>query len=253
MTKSFFATCILVLALSQLSSAQRETVNQTTEWFTVHSQFKVSKHYSILAEGQFRFVNNMEPMQFQARTGLDIHVSKNFSFMPIGYVYCWNPIYGKQPAAFSNNEHRTFQQVQYTHHIGRLYFGHRARLEQRFIEVHSNQNGEIVNEGYTLYLNRVRYRFQVQIPINNKEIVPGTFYASIYDELFMDFGSNAVYTDPDQNRIFVGAGYKVNKGTAIQAGFFEQQLIKLSGTKQENNVGFQVVLLYNFDLTKKEE
>jgi len=253
MIKSFFAIIILVLTFTVPSSAQRETVDQSAQWFAVSSLFKVSKHYSILAEGQFRFVSGMQPMQFQARTAFDVHVSKQFTFMPIGYVYSWNPIYGEQPATYSNNEHRIFQQVQYTHKIGRLNFGHRARLEQRFIQVHSVNNGEVVNEGYTLYLNRVRYRFQLQIPINNKEIVPGTFYASMYDELFMDFGSNVVYTDPDQNRIFLGAGYKINKDGAIQAGYFEQQLIKLSGTKQENNIGFQITLLYNFDLTKKVE
>lgn len=205
-----------------------------------------------MAEGQFRYID-WQPMQFQARTGLEVHVSKQFSFMPLGYVYTWNPIYGKQPASYSNNEHRIFQQLQYTHKIGILNVGHRMRLEQRFIEVHSTNNGEVVYEGYTLYLNRLRYRLQVQIPINSKEIVPGTFYAHLYDELFLDFGANAIYNDPDQNRVFIGAGYKINSAAAIQAGYLDQLLIKLSGTKQEINQGFQIILSYNFDLTKKAE
>ena len=243
---------LIITGTAQFSSAQQETVTQSAQWFAMQSLVKVSKNYSILAEGQFRFVNGMEPMQFQARTGLDVHVSKHFTFMPIAYVYTWNPIYGKQPATYSNNEHRTFQQVQYTHKIGIFNFGHRVRLEQRFIEVHSmNNNGEVVNEGYSQYQNRVRYRLQLQIPINNKEMAPGTFYASMYVELFNDFGKNVDDTNRDQNRLFLGAGYTFNKDCALQAGFLEQRIIKASGTKQENNVGFQIIMNYNFDLTKK--
>ncbi len=251
MIKTLLLVAVLTFSFTQSSFAQRETVNQSAEWFAITSNIKMNKRLSLMAEGQFRFVNNLEPMQFQARTGLDIAITKQLSFMP-GYVYSWNPIYGKQPAAFANNEHRIFQQVNFTHRIGRFYFGHRGRLEQRFIEVHANVNGEVVSEGYTLYLNRIRYRIQLQVPLNKKELVPGAFYASFYNEFFMDFGSNVVYTDPDQNRFFAGAGYKVDKNVSFQLGFFEQRLIKLSGTKQENNIGFQAQLIYNIDLSKKD-
>jgi predicted porin len=252
MIRILLTNTALIIAFTQSAVAQRETVNQSAEWFAITSNIKLDKRFSVLAEGQFRFVNNLDPMQFQARTGLDVAVSKHFSFMPVAYVYSWNPIYGKQPATYSNNEHRIFQQLQYTHRIGRFFVGHRARLEQRFIQVHDNVNGEVVNKGYTLYLNRLRYRLQVQVPINNKEMVPGTFYASFYNELFLDFGSNVVYTDPDQNRFFAGAGYKINKKASFQLGYLYQMLIKLSGTKQENNIGFQAQIIYNIDLSKKE-
>ena len=68
----------------------------------------------------------------------------------------------------------------------------------------------------------------------------------------VDFGQNVVYTDPDQNRIFAGLGYQVTKAFNFQGGFFYQTLIKLSGVKQENNVGFQLQFQYNLDATKKD-
>ena len=234
------------------SFSDKETVTQPIEWFAIMSNIKVHKRMSVYVEGQFRYAGSLDPMQYQARTGLDIHINKQLSIMPLAYVYVWNPIYGKQPATFVNNEHRIFQQVSYKHHVGPAFISHRARLEQRFIQVHQNNNGEIVYKGYDLYLNRFRYRFLANVPINHSAMDPKTIYACLYDEIFVDFGQSVVYTDPDQNRFFAGMGYQVNKMVSIQGGFLYQMLIKLSGVKQENNVGFQIQFQYNLDATRKE-
>src|SRR5205814_2163134 len=111
---------------------------------------KVHPKFSLLLDGQFRFAQNLDPMQMQVRTGLDFLVTKKLSFMPLGYVYIWNPIYGKQPATYVNNEHRIFQQVTYSHSLGRLKMNHRLRLEQRFVQTHQNINGEVIDNGYNL-------------------------------------------------------------------------------------------------------
>lgn len=240
-----------VIPANSQSFSDRETVNQGAQWFAFTTNTKIHKRVSILAEGQFRYARTFEPMQFQARTGIDFHINKKLSVLG-GYVYSWNPLYGKQPAAFSNNEHRIFEQIVYKHSVGRLNFHHRGRVEQRFVQVHANENGEVINEGYDLYLNRARYRFMVNIPLNHAKMEPKTIYASVYDEIFMEWGKNIVYHKPDQNRVFGGLGYQVNKQFSFQAGFFYQMLIKLSGVKQENNIGFQVQASYNIDLTRKE-
>ena len=251
-------TSILALILVNFfvlpSSAQysgREKVTQAVEWFAFTSNIKVHKKVSIMAEGQFRYAQAFEPMQFQLRTGVDYSFNKHFSVLQ-GYVYSWNPLYGKQPASFVNNEHRLFEQVVYKHQIGRLNISHRGRLEQRFIQVHENNNGEIINEGYDLFLNRARYRLMVNIPLNHAKMEPKTLYASVYDEVFFEWGDKVVNHKPDQNRLFAGLGYQVNKQFSFQGGFFYQNLVKLSGLKQENNVGFQMQVNYNIDLTRKE-
>jgi hypothetical protein len=243
-------TIILVLVRPGPLAAQAyQSVYQPIQWFALTSNVKVHPRLSLLLDGHFRYAQNLNPMQMQIRTGLDFLVSKKMSVMPLGYVYVWNPIYGKQPAAYVNNEHRIFQQVTYNNSLGRLKMNHRFRLEQRFIQTHQNVNGEIIDNGYNLYLNRIRYRMLVNVPINGKEIVPNTLYGSFYDEIFIEFGKSAVYKDPDQNRFFLGLGYQINKVAALQAGYLYQKLIKLSGTMEENNTGFQVLFQYNFDLT----
>lgn len=200
-----------------------------------------------MAEGQFRFAGDFEPMQFQFRTAADIHINKNLSVAPLGYVYTWNPTYGKQPAKFVNNEHRIFQQVSYKHKLGRVSFNHRGRLEQRFIQVHTTEAGEIINQGYDLYLNRFRYRLMVNVPLNKSEKV----FASFYNEAFIEFGKNVKYHNPDQNRLFIGAGYQVNNKVTVTTGFLYHMLVKLNGVQQENNFGVQANLTYNIDLTKE--
>lgn len=240
---------LIVPGVTLAQSGSKEKVSQAIEWFAWTNNVKVAKKLTIVTEGQFRFVGQFQPMQFQFRTAADFHVTKNLSIAP-GYVYTWNPTYGKQPNAFVNNEHRIFEQITYKHRVGRAYFNHRGRLEQRFVQVHSNNNGEIINEGYDLYLNRFRYRFGVNIPFGKDNIEDKTFFASFYDEAFIEFGKKVVYHNPDQNRLFIGGGYQVSKKLTITGGFLYHMLVKLSGVKQENNFGTQVNFAYNFDLTK---
>src|SRR4051812_19885508 len=116
MIRTSILALILIFCFIQLSKAQsfsdRETVTQAAEWFGLTSNIKVHKNVSVLAEGQFRYAQSFDPMQYQLRTGVDFAINKHFSVLG-GYVYSWNPLYGKQPASFSNNEHRIFEQVVY--------------------------------------------------------------------------------------------------------------------------------------------
>jgi hypothetical protein len=242
------AALIPVLTFAQ--SHPTDKVEQGIQWFSLANNIKMHKRVSLLVEGQFRFADELQPMQFQFRTGADIHINKNLSIMPLGYVYVWNPIYGKQPAKYVNNEHRIYQQVFYKHHIGKVHLSHRGRLEQRHIEVHTTENGDIINHGYDLYLNRFRYRLLLNIPFKGTEIGPKTLYASFYDEVFIEWGKAIVYHKPDQNRLFAGLGYQVNKKVGVNGGFLYQMLVKLNGVQQENNYGFQLNATYNIDLTK---
>ncbi|MGC3943413.1 MAG: DUF2490 domain-containing protein [Chryseolinea sp.] len=136
-----FSLCLaFVFGAFQIVNGQgqeKETVTQSIQWVAFSSHLKVSKKLQILLDGQFRQAGSMDPMQYQARTGLDIKINDHFSFVPVGYVYTWNYLYGKQPATFVNNEHRTWQQVMYKHHTGIVHFEHRLRLEQRFLQHHS--------------------------------------------------------------------------------------------------------------------
>jgi hypothetical protein len=193
-------------------------------------------------------------MQHQARTAIEFKVNDHFSVVPLGYVYTWNYLYGKQPNAFVNNEHRIYQQFFYKHSISRLKVDHRFRIEERMIQVHTKDPDHVVHDdGYSNHQVRFRYRFMARLPLNHAALDAKTVFASTYDEVFLSTGKLVTFHEPDQNRIFAGLGYQFTKEFSLQGGFLYQLMIKSNGAKQENNVGFQVLLTYNPDLTKKEQ
>jgi hypothetical protein len=242
---------ILTLQFVIAQPKNREIVNQPLEWFALSSNLKLSKTLTWMLEGQFRYASDFDQQQYQARTALEVKLSDHFSVVPLGYVYTWNYLYGKQPASFRNNEHRIWQQIFYKHSLRKLKIDHRLRLEQRFIESHTMMNNDIVDEGYSNKQNRLRYRFMARMPINGPTIEAKSIFLIVYDEAFLSWGKPVTFHEPDQNRIFTGLGYQFNNPLTIQGGFLYQMLIKSNGAKQENNIGFQLQIGYNFDLTKQ--
>jgi len=247
----FFLFLTLSIATAQAQPAGRAVVNQSIQWFAATANIKLSKTLTAIVEGQYRYAGSLDPMQYQSRTALEVRLNSHFSIVPVGYVWTENFLYGKQPMTFKNNEHRLWEQVTYKHGFGRFKFDHRLRLEQRFIQVHSRTaEGSVVNEGFSNRQNRLRYRFAVKVPLGGKkDIDTQTLYAAAYDEAFYSWGKTVTFDEPDQNRLFGGLGYQVCKPLSIQAGFLYQMLIKANGAQQENNVGFQIALNYNLDLT----
>lgn len=249
-----FSLCLaFVFAAFHIAKGQqseRETVTQSIQWLAFSSHLKVSEKLHILLDGQFRQAGSVDPMQYQGRVGLDIKINDHFSFVPVGYVYTWNYQYGKQPAVFVNNEHRTWQQVMYKHQGGIVQLEHRVRLEQRFIQHHSvTGNGDVVDDGYSVFQQRLRYRLQARIPLNGRTIDPKSYYAIAYDEIFKSWGENVTYDHPDQNRVFAGIGYQFEKNFSMHMGGIYQLLIKRNGAQQENNFGVLLQLTYNVNLT----
>jgi hypothetical protein len=250
---SSFLLFSLVLSLQLVfgQSGERETVTQPLQWFSISSNIKMNNRLSWLVEGQFRYADDFDQQQYQARTALDIKINEHFSVVPLAYVYTWNYLYGKQPVVFENNEHRIWQQVFYKHNLSRFKVDHRLRLEERFIQQHHiTSDGSVVDDGYVLNQTRLRYRLMARLPLNSASIEPGTFFAAIYDELFYSWGEHVTYQKPDQNRIYAGAGYQFNKNLTLQGGVLYQMLVKSNGAKQENNIGLQVQVTYNVDCTK---
>lgn len=201
-----------------------------------------------------RHVDDFQPMQNQYRIGLEYLVNDKISFIPIGYVYTRNFIYGAQPMLYENNERRIFQQFLFRHKAGRFRFFQRVRFEERFIQVHSrNAAGEVIDQGFDEnYQFRIRYRINATYPLGAEVITPKKFFLTAYDELFISRGEKVSVSYPDQNRFFAGAGYQFTKGISANAGYIYQIIIKPSGQQQENNMGALIQFFLNFDFTKAD-
>lgn len=241
---------ILILTATVFNAtAQRETVDQSIEWFVINSNIKFSKRVGVTFDGQFRFAKDFENMQHFLRAGVDVYITPNLSVVPLGYMYVWNYAYGEQPASLIAGEQRLWQQILFKQKFGRFNINHRLRLEQRWLEKNQTPDGEVVTN---FYLNRLRYRFLLNFTLNKENMESGALFINAFDEFFYGWGSYDTFNEIDQNRVSLGLGYQINSKTQFIAGPFYQMLIKSNGAKQENNIGALVQFTYNFDLSKKE-
>jgi hypothetical protein len=245
----FFALCCLVTIQSV---AQVQSVSQSTAWWLLNQNIQLSKKWMIPVDEQFAFSDGNTGMQHMARIGISYNLPKGFQVVPIGYAYVWNYIYGKQPSAVVNNEQWVWEQVSYGHRVGRFGISHRVKLEERWIQNNQiNSKGELVNNGYSNYQDRLRYRLMSNLAINKPTVGNGAYFLNAWVELFYCWGKAVQYHSINQTRAFIGIGYQANSNLSVVGGPYYQQLIKGTGIRQENNLGYQVQMTYLFNLSKK--
>lgn len=220
---------ILLLGAIQVR-AQDAGEENLGNWLMIFGTHKLSDQFSLHTEAQYR---TYEPFsnfnQLLVRAGLNYHINKS-SFVAAGYGYIPTEGFVAEGSGPKTVEHRIWEQFTLTNSIGRLFFDHRYRVEQRWISTTAND----------LYLNRLRYRFLVNIPLNHSELSDNTFFLSFYDEIFL----NITETPFDQNRLYGALGYKLNKTVSMQAGYLRHRL----GANGFNRLQFG--LFFNTDLSK---
>ena len=222
----------LVVALTSVGFISAQTAEESLgTWYMYFGQNKLNQKFSIHSEAQFRFyepASNLE--QILLRTGLNYHLYEN-NMVTAGYAWILTDDF--EETDYSNTEHRIWQQYIQVATCKRVKFEHRYRLEQRWITVNDE----------TTFKGRGRYRMMLFIPINNRSMGPKTFFAGVYDEVFLDMDK-----DPfDQNRLYGALGYQVNKELSIQAGFLNQY--------KANDVSLnrlQLAIFFNPDFSPKD-
>lgn len=209
-----------------------KTVPSLGNWTMFFGQLKLNEKLGIHLEGQFRDYKLLnQPEQILLRTGIVYHFNSN-SNLTLGYASITNFAFNDE--RFENptvNENRMWQQLIMRNNLGRFYFEHRYRIEQRWLKSNSD----------ILYRDRIRYLLRVNIPINKKVIESETLFLSFYNELFIHITSNPF----DRNRLYGALGYQFSKGFNFQLGYMAQT-VNVS-TKHY----FQTAINYTFDLKKK--
>lgn len=246
--------CCISTITAQVTSnpPNKEFAYNTNVWMMYNGTHKLSAKWKWYTEVQWRkneWLKN--PLQLQLRTTFDYKAGEKIT-TSLGYVWTETDPYGNQPSSnYDFGEHRPFEQIVIDNKLGRFNISHRYRFEQRFSEtkIYSASDSAYFHDSWS-YKNRFRYRFQVNIPLNKKEIENKTLFLTVYDELFISFGKNVKKNMFDQNRIFVGLGYKVNSALGFQVGYVLQSILKSDGFKFEQNHTAVIGITYNIDLTK---
>ncbi|MCJ7932473.1 MAG: DUF2490 domain-containing protein [Chryseobacterium sp.] len=216
MRKVFTELAFTVLGLASVSTfAQKSDLGA---WYMYFGNNKISKKLNWHNEVQYRnfdAIGDLEQLLIRTGIGYDLTENNNNVLLGYGFILSQPYVNGEKK---ENIEHRIFQQYITKQKFGRIYLQHRYRLEERFLE-----------DDFRM---RFRYMLGVNIPITQKEMLPKTLYASVYNELFLHFNSPVF----DRNRVYGALGYVINKNMRIEAGYMNQ--IQENRNRGQIQIGF---------------
>lgn len=219
---------LLQFICTTITNAQN---SETGSWDIIALNTKIKKNWSVYLEAQTRSQSITSNFFYhELKGGVQYKLPNNNSLFVGTGNYMTYPFPGNYKSPVSTKEFRIWEQFVFNNYIGRVQLEHRYRIEQRWI------NG--------IYSNRFRFRLNPIIPINHKTMLPKTFYASTFTEVF--FTDNAPYFL--RNRFFVGAGYKFSKQFTLQGGLIRQFDNNIT-TGGSNKNFVQVLLSFTLDKT----
>lgn len=114
----------------------------------------------------------------------------------------------------TSNENRLYQEALIPHRfLDWFYLRHRLRTEQRWVDGQD-------------FRTRVRYALFADIPLNTTDMESGTWYLSVYNELFINgeknIGDGRRVEQTDRNRLYSGVGYALRDNFRLQFGYMYQ-------------------------------
>lgn len=224
MIKIFLSSSIFLAFLSNIQAQKTDVGN----WFIYFGNQAINKKFNWHNEVQYRNYNAIGDLQqLLLRTGIGYNLTENNNNILLGYGYIHSQNYlPNKIDKVSNNEHRIYQQFLTRQNFGIVFLQHRYRIEERFLK-----------DDFQM---RFRYFISANVPLGKKTMAANTFYASAYNEIFL----NAQNTYFDRNRFYGGIGYVFNKNIRAELGFMAQ-------TQQAGNRNqFQFMLFNNLPLGK---
>ncbi|HTF82389.1 MAG TPA: DUF2490 domain-containing protein [Cytophagales bacterium] len=245
MYKSF---CIVLLFPFTWCAAQKTVAHKNENWLHAFTSIRLSSKIGITVDAGYRFKGLFEgTTQTLFRMG-GVYYFNNNTFLTVGMAY-----FNSYPALNGTKdlvipEFRPYQRLFINSTLGSLQISHRYRLEERFTRKYINE--DLLDE--FKYNYRFGYQLNVQIPLRGKTLEPNELFTVFYDEVFLNFGKQVVTNYFDQNRIFAGLGYQINKSSFIIAGY--QHIWQQTSTPSKfNSIDCaRVVYMYNFDLRKQD-
>ena len=123
-------------------------------------------------------------------------------------------------------------------------------LWQQFQFFMNTQKHKLINDSSTTgtFTNyyKLRYNIFYQLPLSRDGFAPKTLSLALGDELYLYYGptlSNHVF---DQNRLFLGFSYAVNKHDNLVFGYLNILQQNQAGTQYKNSSIFKATMFWNF-------
>lgn len=187
-------------------------------WLGTYGNFRLTEKLYWAGEFHYRMKGSQEtPLvdhlsKLYNRHGLKYVHSKKFS-ATVGGVLRLN--FSKYGNVGENKalvlEPRIWHEYVFALPFERFMIYHRIRIEHRW----SKPN---LDDAEFIYRNRYRYMVQAKIPINNKKLIPGTYYFAPFIELIMQSGKTIVANPMEDLRLYPHFGYIFNPRISASAG-----------------------------------
>ncbi len=189
----------LALAATGLPNAAFAAVDADAQgWAAAILQGPMSGNWRVYLEVQPRFTGTFGNLGTTiVRPAAYVHLSPEISLWA---GYAWQPVL--YPTA--SNEHRLWQQLQHSSHLGRWQITHRLRLEERFLS--TAPSGPAWRFRYSL-----RTLYALDAAARWKTV--------IQDEVFFNMNSVSGGSTGgfDQNRLFLGIHHKISDAFSFDA------------------------------------
>ena len=166
-------------------------------------------------QGDFQFRNwdlGGDLEQLLLRGGLSYAPKAFDARFTLGYAFILSGEFGD--SSTTSKENRIYQEALLPQKLGsRTYINHRFRFEQRWVE---NQD----------FRTRWRYGLFINVALNRKDLIKGTYYYAFYNEIFIngerDIGDGREVELFDRNRFYNAIGYCITDQLRFQGGYMYQ-------------------------------
>lgn len=256
MKKSVFALALIsLLSLSMhtkvfaqgTSVSGKHIEHRDQLWLGYFNQTRLTNKFGLWLDVQYRLTENFvgRPFQFLFRPAATYFIKDNLR-LNVGYTFVSHyPGEGLNTTRF---EHRPWQQIWWNQKYPGLTTLQWLRFEQRFNE---KVISDVKQDGFN-YNFRVRYNFSFFVPLKGNEMKAKTPFATVGNELFLNFGDRIVYNTFDQNRLFAGIGYQFTSHLNAQVGYLNVYQQESSGSNYVSSHAVRLVVFHTLDLRNTE-
>lgn len=207
------AITVFALGLTQPGLCFAATENLQTAWAGWFNSSVIAGRWQGLSDVQLRSSDDLHSLRnLLIRGGVGYSLTEQLE-IATGYAYVSTSTHGRPDLA----EHRGWQQVVGRQRIGQTQLAGRMRLEQRFIETAGS--GDV-------YADRLRLmvRQQRSLAADHRGSSPSPAYLVLQNELFLNLSGRGNLNGQsfDQNRAYIGAGYRLSTGIDVEVGYLNQ-------------------------------
>lgn len=208
--RNVYMLVICISLFSFKSTAQKSKPLFDEIWFQYYNKSKISEKLSLVSDVGYRLKEGqfVELSQYFLRSGLRYTINPSIRVL-LGAAYFKSHYHGEARAT----EIRPHQELTTKHKFGKVGFGNRVRIEERFRSVNATDG----TTSFTSFNFRFRYRFLFDIPLFNLSKSNSDFKLSLTvgDEILLSAGKGRFFDVSVQNRILIGPTIKFNKNNKL--------------------------------------